>query len=147
MKIGLPDCFVVTTGYRCGTVADFHCIPHERLKNLIRLWKYVQLLFFSLGCTVDDCCTCYSLPMPYFVYFLQCADQSLYCGYTKDLSRRIKEHNDSKKGAKYTRAKRPVVLVYSEEYATLSEALRREYQLKQLSNQAKKALIRSKEHV
>ncbi|MBP9781403.1 GIY-YIG nuclease family protein [Candidatus Woesebacteria bacterium] len=85
--------------------------------------------------------------MPYFVYFLQCADQSLYCGYTKDLSRRIKEHNDSKKGAKYTRAKRPVVLVYSEEYATLSEALRREYQLKQLSNQAKKALIRSKEHV
>lgn len=71
----------------------------------------------------------------------------MYCGYTKDLSRRIIEHNDSKKGAKYTRAKRPVVLVYSEEYATLSEALRREYQLKQLSNQAKQALIRLKEHV
>lgn len=71
----------------------------------------------------------------------------MYCGYTKDLSRRIIEHNDSKKGAKYTRAKRPVVLVYSEEYTTLSEALRREYQLKQLSNQAKQALIRSKEHV
>jgi putative endonuclease len=85
--------------------------------------------------------------MPFFVYLVQCSDMTLYCGYTKDLQRRVAEHNDSKKGAKYTRAKRPVVLVYSEEYATLSEALRREYQLKQLSNQAKKALIRSKEHV
>ncbi len=85
--------------------------------------------------------------MPYFVYFLQCADESLYCGYTKDLSRRLNEHNDSKKGAKYTRAKRPVTLVYFEEYATLSEALKREYQLKQLSNQAKQALIKSKEHL
>lgn len=82
--------------------------------------------------------------MPYFVYFVLCADQSLYCGYTKDLSRRIKEHNDSKKGSKYTRAKRPVELVYSEEYATLSEALKREYQIKQLSSQAKQALIQSK---
>lgn len=82
--------------------------------------------------------------MPYFVYLVQCADQSLYCGYTKDLQRRVDEHNDSKKGSKYTRAKRPVQLVYSEEYATLSEALKREYQIKQLSSQAKQALIQSK---
>ena len=82
--------------------------------------------------------------MPYFVYFLECADHSMYCGYTTDLSRRIVEHNDSKKGAKYTRAKRPVTLVYFEEYATLSEALKREHQLKQLSNQEKQVLIKSK---
>jgi putative endonuclease len=82
--------------------------------------------------------------MPFFVYFLQCSDQSYYCGYTKDLSRRLTEHNDSKKGAKYTRAKRPVTLVYFEEYATLSEALKREYHLKQISNQEKQSLIQSK---
>ncbi len=82
--------------------------------------------------------------MSFFVYFLQCSDQTFYCGYTKDLSRRLSEHNDSKKGAKYTRAKRPVTLVYVEEYVTLNEALKREYQLKQLSNQEKQALIKSK---
>lgn len=82
--------------------------------------------------------------MPFIVYLAQCADRSLYCGYTKDLTRRIKEHNDSKKGSKYTRAKRPVVLVYSEAYDTLSEALKREYQIKQLSSRGKQALIQSK---
>lgn len=82
--------------------------------------------------------------MPFFVYLIQCVDKSLYCGYTKDLRRRVVEHNDSKKGSKYTRAKRPVVLVYSEEYETLSEALKREYQIKQLSSNAKHALIQTK---
>lgn len=82
--------------------------------------------------------------MSFFVYLVECADGTLYCGYTKDLIRRVSEHNDSKKGSKYTRAKRPVELVYSEEYATLSEALKREYQIKQLSSQAKQALIQSK---
>ncbi len=81
------------------------------------------------------------LPMPYFVYLVQCADQSLYCGYTKDLKRRVAEHNDSKKGAKYTRAKRPVELVYAEAHATLSEALKREYQIKRLTSHGKRALI------
>lgn len=80
--------------------------------------------------------------MPYFVYLVQCADLSLYCGYTKDLERRVAEHNDSKKGSKYTRAKRPVVLVYAEEHATLSEALKREYQIKQLTSQEKQALLK-----
>lgn len=79
--------------------------------------------------------------MPYFVYLVQCADQSLYCGYTKDLRRRVAEHNDSKKGSKYTRTKRPVVLVYAEEHATLSDALKREYQIKQLSSQEKRVLL------
>lgn len=89
-------------------------------------------------------CICYSLRVSYFVYLVQCADTTLYCGYTKDLKRRVEEHNDSKKGSKYTRAKRPVILVYSEKYETLSEALKREYQIKQFSSNAKQALIQTK---
>lgn len=79
--------------------------------------------------------------MTYFVYLLQCADKSFYCGYTTELERRVAEHNHSDKGSKYTRSKRPVELVYSEEYQTLSEALKREHQIKQLSSQEKRTLV------
>jgi putative endonuclease len=80
--------------------------------------------------------------MTYFVYLLQCADNSFYCGYTKDLNRRIKQHNSSDKGAKYTRAKRPVTLKYFEEFSTLNETLKREYKLKQLTHLQKKLLVK-----
>jgi len=67
-----------------------------------------------------------------FTYILKCADDTLYCGWTNDLEKRVKAHNEGK-GAKYTRSRLPVTLVYYEEYETSVEAQRREYQIKQLS--------------
>ena len=69
----------------------------------------------------------------YWLYMLQCKDNSLYTGITTDLARRVKEHNSSKLGAKYTRARRPVKLVYSKEFETRSEALIEEARIKKLA--------------
>jgi len=66
----------------------------------------------------------------YYLYILKCVDNTLYTGITTDLSRRIKEHNSSSKGAKYTRSRRPVTLLYQEEYANRSLASKREYYIK-----------------
>jgi len=81
------------------------------------------------------------MPKEWYVYMVECADGTLYSGVTTDVERRIKEHNDSPKGAKYTRAKRPVVLVYTESCENRSEATKREYALKQLSREEKLKLI------
>ena len=77
----------------------------------------------------------------YSVYIVECSDGTYYCGYAKDLERRIAEHNLSKKGAKYTFSRRPVVLKYSEKFDTLSAALKREYQIKKLSRLEKGKLL------
>lgn len=77
----------------------------------------------------------------HYVYVLRCGDDSLYTGYTTDLNRRVWEHNHSNKGAKYTRSRRPVVLVHSESYPSRSEAMKREYAIKQLSRADKLKLI------
>lgn len=78
----------------------------------------------------------------WYVYLLRCSDCSLYTGITTDITRRLKEHNHSNKlGAKYTRVRRPVSLVYKEEHASRSAASKREYQLKQLTKQQKERLI------
>ena len=74
-----------------------------------------------------------------FVYLVRCSDGTFYAGYAENLARRIAAHNAGK-GAKYTRSRRPVELVYSEELPGKSEALRREAQLKKLSH-AEKALL------
>jgi len=66
----------------------------------------------------------------YFVYIVKCSDETLYTGIATQLDRRIEEHNSSEKGAKYTRARRPVELVYSEEYRDRSSASKREYEIK-----------------
>ncbi len=79
--------------------------------------------------------------MKYFVYIVECADATLYIGYTTDLGKRIRAHNDSKTGAKYTKTRRPVTLKYSEECVSRGDALRREYALKQLTRPQKLALI------
>ena len=81
------------------------------------------------------------MPSTWHVYMVECADGTLYSGITTDLERRILEHNDSDKGAKYTRAKRPVRLVYSEQHLDRSTASKREYELKQLSREEKKELF------
>ena len=78
----------------------------------------------------------------WFVYYLRCADNSLYAGITTDLTRRLIEHNTCNKlGAKYTRVRRPVCLVYAEHQENRQLASKREYQLKKLSKVKKEALV------
>lgn len=69
-------------------------------------------------------------------YVLECKDGSYYAGYTNNLEKRIKVHNEGK-GAKYTRAKRPVSCIYSELYETKQEAMQAEYAFKQLTRKQK----------
>lgn len=75
-----------------------------------------------------------------YVYLLRCADGSLYGGWTNHLSRRLAAHNAGKAGAKYTKSRRPVTLVYCEAYGTRGEAMRREAQIKKLPRAEKQAL-------
>lgn len=82
--------------------------------------------------------------MSHFTYILECSDKSLYTGYTPDLEKRIATHNAGK-GAKYTRGRLPVKLVYFEEYPTKEEAMHREYEIKQLKREEKLALIATAE--
>lgn len=77
----------------------------------------------------------------YYVYLLRCSDNSLYCGITTDLEKRVEDHNIRPTGAKYTRARRPVVLVYWEAVESKSEALRRELQIKSLKKEEKEELV------
>jgi len=77
----------------------------------------------------------------YFLYILQCADNTLYTGITTDLDRRLKEHNNSKLGAKYTKIRRPVKLVYSQQFTDRSEASKEESRIKKLSRQQKLSLF------
>jgi putative endonuclease len=80
------------------------------------------------------------------VYILRCCDGSLYTGIATDVARRVEEHNVSDSlGAKYTRARRPVVLVYQEILPTRSDACRREHAIKRLDKPGKEALIRGRE--
>jgi len=77
----------------------------------------------------------------YFVYMVRCSDNTLYTGITTDLERRITEHNTSDKGAKYTKARRPVTLVYSEKHADRSSASKREFSIKKMTKSNKQLLI------
>lgn len=79
--------------------------------------------------------------MEHVVYILRCADTTLYTGYTIDIDRRVLEHNSEKTGAKYTKARRPVVLVYSESFENKGDAMRREMEIKKLSRSQKLSLI------
>ena len=80
-------------------------------------------------------------PPAWFVYLVRCQDDTLYCGIAKDLARRLTEHNSADKGAKYTRGRRPVQLVYTEEVTSRAKATQREGQIKKLSRAQKMALI------
>ena len=79
--------------------------------------------------------------MNWKVYILHCADNTLYTGITTDISRRVHEHNHSNKGARYTRARRPVTLAYQESCSSRSDARRREHSIKQLHRTKKLELI------
>jgi putative endonuclease len=78
----------------------------------------------------------------YYLYLLRCSDNSLYCGQTNDLKRRIKEHNSPNSKSKYTRSKKPVELVYFEKYQTINEALKRESEIKKMTKEKKENLIK-----
>lgn len=77
----------------------------------------------------------------YFVYILECSDKTLYVGYTNNLEARIARHNQGK-GAHYTKLRLPVVLKYFEEFTTLNQAMKREYEIKSWTRQEKLALIK-----
>lgn len=81
---------------------------------------------------------------PWYVYILRCSDSTLYTGITVDPVRRVKEHNgDDKLGARYTKARRPVALVYQESCPNRSEAARREAAIRKLSRNEKLYLIQN----
>ena len=75
-----------------------------------------------------------------YTYILKCSDGTFYTGWTNDLEKRIGAHNCGK-GAKYTKSRRPVALVYYEEFSTKEEAMRREYEIKQMTRKKKLELI------
>ena len=79
--------------------------------------------------------------MKYYVYILHCSDGTLYTGITTDLKRRVDEHNYSDKGAKYTKARRPLFLVYEELQKDRSSASKREHAIKRLTREEKLLLI------
>lgn len=74
-----------------------------------------------------------------YTYILQCRDGTLYTGWTNDIEKRIKAHNEGK-GAKYTRSRRPVKLVYCEEFETKEEAMKRECAIKRMRREEKEKL-------
>lgn len=76
-----------------------------------------------------------------YTYLVECADGTLYCGWTNDLEKRMLAHNRGK-GAKYTKPRLPVKLVYYEEFETKEEAMKREWSIKQLTRKQKDALIK-----
>ena len=77
-----------------------------------------------------------------YTYIVKCKDGSFYTGWTNDIEKRIEAHNAGK-GAKYTKTRRPVELVYLEEFPTKEEAMKREYVIKQMTRKAKEDLVKS----
>ena len=75
-----------------------------------------------------------------YTYILECSDGTFYCGWTNNLEKRVRTHNEGK-GGKYTRARLPVKLVYFEEHETKEEAMSREWHIKRLSRKEKEQLI------
>ena len=75
-----------------------------------------------------------------YTYMVECSDHTYYTGWTNDLERRLKAHNEGR-GAKYTKPRRPVRLVYFEVFDTKKEAMRREWEIKQMSRGDKKRLL------
>lgn len=81
--------------------------------------------------------------MLFYVYMLLCADNTYYIGSTNDLEKRLHQHNFLKSGAHYTKLRRPVKLIYSESFPTISEARKREIVLKKLDRKAKTLLLKN----
>jgi len=80
----------------------------------------------------------------YYLYLVKCADKTLYAGITVDLARRIKEHNSSALGARYTRSRRPVKLVYSKRFRNRSTASKAEARIKKMTREQKLKIVKEK---
>lgn len=80
----------------------------------------------------------------FYTYILKCSDQTYYTGSTNNLNKRLKQHNELKSGARYTKMRRPTVLIYAEEFSTLSESRKRETEIKRLTRVKKTKLVLSK---
>ena len=78
--------------------------------------------------------------LPWFVYIVECRDKSLYVGITRDITRRVHEHNNTNR-CRYTRFRKPVKMLYKERQANYSRALKREHEIKKFSRKKKFALI------
>ncbi len=78
--------------------------------------------------------------MPFYVYVVECSDKTYYVGCTNDLDRRLKQHNESKWGAHYTKIRRPVALKHAEEFKTFLKARRREAEIKGWRREKKESL-------
>lgn len=81
-----------------------------------------------------------------YTYILECKDGSLYTGWTNNIEKRLEDHN-SGRGAKYTKARRPVKLVYYEIFQTKEEAMKREYAIKQLNRKQKMSLLKHRRNL
>lgn len=114
----LTDCFFIENGAAAGTVR-----PEAAL--------YISAV--TLGDVVQE--------MNY-TYMVECSDGTLYTGWTNCLERRLKAHNQGGNGARYTRTRRPVKLVYYEGFRTKEEAMKREYRIKQMTREEKLELMR-----
>ena len=79
----------------------------------------------------------------YYTYILKCSDSTLYTGFTNDLEKRVKAHNEGNRGAKYTKGRRPVELVYFEKFEDESSAKKREWEIKKLNKTQKILLLKS----
>lgn len=78
-----------------------------------------------------------------YTYIVKCADGSLYTGWTNDIEKRMKAHNEGK-GAKYTKSRRPVELIYYEEFQTKEEAMSQEYAIKHMTRKQKELLVKER---
>jgi len=85
------------------------------------------------------------IPMAFTVYILECSDGTLYTGSTNDIEKRLHQHNHLKSGARYTKARRPVKIVYTETCKTMRKAKQREYQIQCLTRKQKLELVRGLE--
>ncbi|MGI5827676.1 MAG: GIY-YIG nuclease family protein [Patescibacteria group bacterium] len=82
--------------------------------------------------------------MSYFVYIVECCDGTYYVGLSNNVERRVKEHNGSAKGARYTKTRRPVTLKYTETYETFAQAIKREIEIKKWPRKRKARLWEEK---
>lgn len=108
----------------------FFCVPAGRRVCVRYLFKSYFLCYYEAV----------EVKIMNYTYIVRCSDGSLYTGWTNDLEKRIKDHNEGR-GAKYTKARRPVVLAYYEEFATKEEAMRREWEIKQLTRAEKLKIL------
>ena len=79
----------------------------------------------------------------FYVYILECSDYTYYTGYTNDLKKRLKEHNEGKNGAKYTRGRRPVKFVWQKGFKSKGLAMQAEIQIKKLTKKKKQELVKN----